>query len=119
AVASSTSGGSRNVLAALEEARRRKMTCLGLAGYGGGPMVARALVDHCITIDYEYIPRIQEAQASQYHILRRLIEMIRSAEHASELQSHLNHVCRLRLGKRLQYLRRSVRRGQHRDGSGS
>ena len=76
AFAISTSGGSRNVLAALEEARRRKMTCFGLAGYGGGPMVARGLVDHCITIDYEYIPRIQEAQASEYHILRRLIEMI-------------------------------------------
>jgi len=76
AFAISTSGGSRNVLAALEEARRRKMTCLGLAGYGGGPMVARGLLDHSITIDYEYIPRIQEAQASEYHILRRLIEMI-------------------------------------------
>jgi D-sedoheptulose 7-phosphate isomerase len=76
AFAISTSGGSRNVLAALEEARRRKMTCFGLAGYGGGPMVARGLVDHCVTIDYEYIPRIQEAQASEYHILRRLIEMI-------------------------------------------
>jgi len=76
AFAISTSGGSRNVLAALEEARRRKLVCFGLAGYGGGPMVTRGLVDHSITIDFEYIPRIQEAQASQYHILRRLVEMV-------------------------------------------
>ncbi|HEU5003070.1 MAG TPA: SIS domain-containing protein [Actinomycetota bacterium] len=76
AFAVSTSGGSRNVLAALEEARRRKMTTFGLAGYGGGPMVARKLVDHCVTIDFEYIPRIQEAQATQYHVLRHLVEMV-------------------------------------------
>lgn len=76
AFAVSTSGGSRNVLAALEEARRRKMITFGLAGYGGGPMVARNLVDHCATIDFEYIPRIQEAQATQYHVLRHLIEML-------------------------------------------
>jgi D-sedoheptulose 7-phosphate isomerase len=76
AFAISTSGGSRNVLAALEEARRRKLLCFGLAGYGGGPMVARGLVDHVLTIDFEYIPRIQEAQASEYHILRRLVEMV-------------------------------------------
>jgi len=62
--------------AALEEARRRKLVCFGLAGYGGGPMVTRGLLDHSITIDFEYIPRIQEAQASQYHILRRLVEMV-------------------------------------------
>ncbi|GAC1362692.1 MAG: hypothetical protein NVSMB32_03340 [Actinomycetota bacterium] len=76
AFAVSTSGGSRNVLAALEEARRRHMVCFGLAGYGGGPMLSRGLTDHCLTTDFEYIPRIQEAQATQYHVLRRLIEMV-------------------------------------------
>jgi D-sedoheptulose 7-phosphate isomerase len=76
AFAISTSGGSRNVLAALEEARRRRMSTIGLAGYGGGPMVARGLVDHCVTIDFEYIPRIQEAQATQYHVLRRLVDLV-------------------------------------------
>lgn len=75
AFAVSTSGGSRNVLSALEEARRRKMVCVGLAGYSGGPMVTRGLVDLGITTDFEYIPRIQEAQATQYHILRRLVEI--------------------------------------------
>ncbi|MGH2732229.1 MAG: D-sedoheptulose-7-phosphate isomerase [Actinomycetota bacterium] len=71
----STSGGSKNVLAAFEEARRAKMICIGLAGYGGGPMVARGYCDQALVIDFEYIPRIQEGQATQYHILRRLIEM--------------------------------------------
>lgn len=76
AFAVSTSGGSRNVLAALEEARRRRMVCFGLAGYGGGAMLSRGLTDHCLITDFEYIPRIQEAQATQYHVLRRLIELV-------------------------------------------
>ncbi|MGH2705631.1 MAG: SIS domain-containing protein [Actinomycetota bacterium] len=76
AVGISTSGGSRNVLAAFEEAGRRNMVCIGFAGYGGGQMVSRELCEQTFVIDYEYIPRIQEAQASQYHILRRLIDLV-------------------------------------------
>jgi D-sedoheptulose 7-phosphate isomerase len=74
AVGISTSGNSRNVLAALEEARRRGLLCIGLAGYGGGRMVESGVCDHAFVIDHEYIPRIQEAQATQYHLLRRLID---------------------------------------------
>lgn len=75
AVAISTSGNSRNVLAALEEAGRRGLLRIGLAGYGGGRMAEGSLCDHVFVIDHEYIPRIQEAQATQYHLLRRLIEL--------------------------------------------
>jgi D-sedoheptulose 7-phosphate isomerase len=71
AVAFSTSGGSRNVIAALEEARRRGLLTIGLAGYGGGRL--REICDRCHVIDGDYIPRIQEAQASQYHSLRLVI----------------------------------------------
>jgi D-sedoheptulose 7-phosphate isomerase len=71
AVAISTSGGSRNVLAAVDEARRRGLLTIGLAGYGGGRLAE--LCDLALTVDADYIPRIQEAQASQYHILRSLI----------------------------------------------
>lgn len=74
AVAISTSGSSRNVLVALEEAGRRGLLRIGLAGYGGGRMAEGSLCDHVFVIDHEYIPRIQEAQATQYHLLRRLIE---------------------------------------------
>ena len=72
AVAISTSGGSRNVLAAVEEARRRELVTVGLAGYGGGRLAE--LCDRAHVIDADYIPRIQEAQATQYHILRRLLD---------------------------------------------
>ena len=75
-VAISTSGGSRNVLAALEEARRRDMVRIGFGGYGGGETLARGLCDHTFVIGYEYVPRIQEAQATQYHVLLRLVDKL-------------------------------------------
>ena len=71
AVAISTSGGSRNVLAALEEASRRGLLTVGLSGYGGGPQADACERAH--VIDADYIPRIQEAQATQYHVLRGLL----------------------------------------------
>jgi D-sedoheptulose 7-phosphate isomerase len=71
AFAISTSGGSRNVLAAVDEARQRGLLTVALAGYGGGRLAE--LCDRAHTISADYIPRIQEAQAPQYHILRRLL----------------------------------------------
>ncbi len=74
AVAFTTSGGSRNVLAALAEARRREVTTVAFVGYDGGRIVAEGLADHTILAPSQHIPRIQEAQASAYHVLRELIE---------------------------------------------
>jgi D-sedoheptulose 7-phosphate isomerase len=71
AVAISTSGGSRNVLAAIEEAARRGLLTVGLCGYGGGRLAE--LCERVHPIDADYIPRVQEAQASQYHVLRTLV----------------------------------------------
>lgn len=71
AVAISTSGGSRNVLSAVEEAGQRGLMTVALAGYGGGRLAE--LCDRAHAISAEYIPRIQEAQAPQYHVLRRLL----------------------------------------------
>lgn len=73
AVAISTSGGSRNVLMALEEARSRGLLTVAFGGYGGGRLTE--VCDRTHTVDADYIPRIQEAQATQYHVLRRLIEL--------------------------------------------
>ncbi len=73
-LAFSTSGGSRNVLSALSEARRRGMLTVALVGYDGGRIVAEALADHVIVTHSEHIPRIQEAQASAWHVLRELVE---------------------------------------------
>jgi D-sedoheptulose 7-phosphate isomerase len=69
----STSGCSRNVLAALAEARRRGMLTIALVGYDGGLIAAEGLADHVIISRSEHIPRIQEAQASAYHALRELV----------------------------------------------
>jgi D-sedoheptulose 7-phosphate isomerase len=74
-LAFSTSGGSRNVLAALGEARRLGMLTVALVGYDGGRIAAEALADHVIVTRSEHIPRIQEAQASAWHMLRELIEL--------------------------------------------
>jgi D-sedoheptulose 7-phosphate isomerase len=73
AVAISTSGGSRNILMALEEARKRKLLTVGLLGYDGGEIVRRGLADHALVVRSDYIPRIQEVQASIYHTITELL----------------------------------------------
>jgi D-sedoheptulose 7-phosphate isomerase len=74
-IALSTSGGSANVLAALAEARRRGLRTIALVGYDGGPIAAEGLADHVVITRSQHIPRIQEAQASAYHVLRELVEV--------------------------------------------
>jgi D-sedoheptulose 7-phosphate isomerase len=74
AVAFSTSGGSANVVAALAEARRHGLVTLAFVGYGGGQIAAEHLADHVVVTRSEHVPRIQEAQASAYHVLRELLE---------------------------------------------
>jgi D-sedoheptulose 7-phosphate isomerase len=72
-LAISTSGGSGNVLAALAEARRRGMATIALVGYDGGEIASGGLADHVVITRSQHIPRIQEAQASAYHVLRELV----------------------------------------------
>jgi D-sedoheptulose 7-phosphate isomerase len=74
AVAISTSGGSRNIVMALEEARKRGLTTIALLGYDGGEIVRRGLADLPIVVPCDYIPRIQEIHASVYHVIRELVE---------------------------------------------
>ena len=73
AVAFSTSGGSRNILSALAEARRRGLLTVAILGYDGGRILSEGLADHTIVVRSDYIPRIQEVQASIYHTLRALV----------------------------------------------
>ncbi len=70
AVGISTSGGSRNVIVALEEVRKRGMLTIALLGYDGGEILRRGLADFPLIVRCDYIPRIQEVQASIYHSLR-------------------------------------------------
>ena len=72
-LAISTSGNSANVIAALVEARSRGLVTLAMVGYDGGRVAAERLADHVVVTRSEHIPRIQEAQASAYHVLRELV----------------------------------------------
>jgi D-sedoheptulose 7-phosphate isomerase len=72
----STSGSSRNVIEALAEARRRGLVTVALVGYDGGRVADEGLADHVVVTRSQHIPRIQEAQASAYHALRELVELV-------------------------------------------
>ncbi|HEY3742679.1 MAG TPA: SIS domain-containing protein [Bryobacteraceae bacterium] len=80
AVGISTSGGSKNIIAALVEARRRGLLTAALLGYDGGEIARRGLVDYPLVVASDYIPRIQEVQASVYHVIRELLEAARRGQ---------------------------------------
>ncbi len=69
AVGLSTSGNSENVIRAFEEARRRDIITIGLAGYEGGAMGACADLQHCIIVRADSVHRIQESQAAIGYVL--------------------------------------------------
>ncbi|MBM3269291.1 MAG: D-sedoheptulose 7-phosphate isomerase [Candidatus Sericytochromatia bacterium] len=68
----STSGNSRNVVAAMRIARDRGMCRIALLGSGGG--AAAALADLAIVVSSADTPRIQEAHIAIGHILCELVE---------------------------------------------
>ena len=80
AIAISTSGGSRNIVMALEEARKRGLLTVALLGYDGGEVHRRNLADFPIIVRSDYIPRIQEVQASAYHVIREMLEVLNRGE---------------------------------------
>ena len=69
ALAISTSGSSPNILAALEEARRRGLLTCAITGYEGGRLAELGWVDHLFVVGSDYVPRLQEAHATIYHLL--------------------------------------------------
>jgi D-sedoheptulose 7-phosphate isomerase len=74
AVGISTSGGSKNIVMALEEARKRNLLTVALLGYDGGEVLRRGLADFPLIVRSDYIPRIQEVQASIYHLILETLE---------------------------------------------
>jgi D-sedoheptulose 7-phosphate isomerase len=76
AIGISTSGGSRNIIMALEEARKRNLLTVALLGYDGGEIRRKRLADFPVVVNCDYIPRIQEVQASIYHVIRELLEVL-------------------------------------------
>jgi D-sedoheptulose 7-phosphate isomerase len=71
-VAISTSGNSENVLRAVEVARSRRMTVIGMTGAKGGRLAARC--DVALRTPSEATPRIQEGHITMGHALCELIE---------------------------------------------
>jgi D-sedoheptulose 7-phosphate isomerase len=74
AVGLSTSGNSENLLRAFDEASRRGMLTIGLAGYDGGKMAELDSIDHLFVAPSSSVHRIQEAQTTTYHVLWELTQ---------------------------------------------
>ena len=68
----STSGNSKNIVAAFEAARAKGVVTIGMTGESGGQM--RALSDHLFNIPSSTTPRIQEAHMLLGHIICELVE---------------------------------------------
>jgi D-sedoheptulose 7-phosphate isomerase len=91
AIGISTSGGSRNIIMALEEARKRNMLTVALLGYDGGEIKRKHLADFPVVVNCDYIPRIQEVQASIYHVIREALQMLHQSalhENAQNQEMH-------------------------------
>jgi D-sedoheptulose 7-phosphate isomerase len=72
AVGLSTSGNSANLLRAFDEASRRGMLTIGLAGYEGGKMAELDSIDYLFIAPSTSIHRIQEAQTTIYQVFWEL-----------------------------------------------
>jgi D-sedoheptulose 7-phosphate isomerase len=74
AVGLSTSGNSDNLLRAFDEASRRGLLTVGLAGYEGGKMAELDSIDYLFVAPSSSVHRIQEAQTTIYHVLWELTQ---------------------------------------------
>ena len=72
AVGLSTSGNSANLVRAFDEASRRGMLTIGLAGYDGGKMAELDSIDYLFVAPSVSVHRIQEAQTTVYQVLWEL-----------------------------------------------
>ena len=68
----STSGRSQNVLRALEEARRRQVTTVGLTGKTGGEM--SGLCDYMVRVPSDRTQNVQEIHIMVGHIICSIAE---------------------------------------------
>lgn len=68
----SVSGRSKNVLSALQAARKIGACTIGFTGKSGGEMLA--LCDLCLRVDHENSDRVQEAHQLAYHLICERIE---------------------------------------------
>ena len=69
----STSGGSGNILKALDEARNLGVTTLGFTGEKGRTLMAPKC-DYCLVVPSVDTPRIQECHLFVWHVLCGIVE---------------------------------------------
>jgi len=74
AIAISTSGNSPNVIAAVEEARRRRLRTIGLLGKGGGKLAP--LVELALVVPSSDTQRIQECHIAIGHAIAELVDRL-------------------------------------------
>lgn len=74
AVAISTSGGSPNVQAAVEEAARRGIRTVGLLGKGGGKL--RSLVELPLVVPSDDTQRVQESHIAIGHAIAEVVDAL-------------------------------------------
>lgn len=72
AIGLSTSGNSANLLEAFDEASKRGLLTVGIAGYNGGKMAESDSIDYLFVVPSPSVHRIQEAQTTVYHALWEL-----------------------------------------------
>jgi D-sedoheptulose 7-phosphate isomerase len=80
AVGMSTSGNSDNLLRAFDEASRRGMLTIGIAGYAGGKMAELDSIDYLFVAPSTSVHRIQEAQTTMYNVLWELCQAATGAD---------------------------------------
>ena len=68
----STSGNSKNVILAVEEAKKQGLISIGLLGKNGGKL--KDMVDEDITFNYSETARIQEHHLMTYHLISEFVE---------------------------------------------
>jgi D-sedoheptulose 7-phosphate isomerase len=83
AVGLSTSGNSDNLLRAFDEASRRGLLTIGLAGYEGGKMAELDSIDYLFVAPSSSVHRIQEAQTTIYHVFWELTQAALDAAEAT------------------------------------
>lgn len=71
-LAISTSGGSKNILRAIEEARQKRVAVIGMTGESGGAM--RTACDLCLCVPSKSTARIQEMHILIGHTICELLE---------------------------------------------
>jgi len=72
AIGISTSGNSENVVQAMKKAKAKGLITIGLTGESGGKL--KEIVDYCLCIPSNDIPRIQEAHITVGHIICEIVE---------------------------------------------